>query len=55
MVRKLRKATGAYNTLNLVIPKALTELLGLVPNQEVDITLRGGKIIVAPIKETNEN
>lgn len=55
MIRKLRRSAKSNNTLYLVIPRALAELLEFKADQDVDVSLKGGKIIITPIEETNEN
>lgn len=50
MVRKLRQVTSDYGTLLLTMPKYLVEELGLKANQEVNIELKGKKIIISPLE-----
>lgn len=51
MRRKLRQVTSDYGTLLLTIPKYYVEELGLKANQEVEVSLKGKKIIVSLIEE----
>lgn len=54
MIKKFRKATSTADTLIITIPKFMIELLELSANQDVDVSLKGGKIILTPIKEELE-
>jgi len=51
MLRYLRKATSTSDSLVITIPKYIVEQLQLNENMEVDIEMRGKKIII----DTNVN
>ena len=50
MVRRLRQVTSDYGTLLLTIPKYLVEELHLTANQEVNVELKGKKIVISPLE-----
>ena len=51
MLRYVRKATTTSDSLVITIPKYIVEQLQLKDNQEVDVEMRGQKIII----DTNAN
>ena len=51
MRRKLRQVTSDYGTLLFTIPKYYVEELSLKANQEVEVELKGKKIIISLIEE----
>lgn len=51
MKRKLRKATSSSESLVLTIPRSFIELLELDANSEVDVELKGKKIIISKTEE----
>lgn len=54
MLRKLRNSASNSDSLFLTIPRNLVEILNLKQDQEVDISLKGSKIILSfDIKEKN--
>lgn len=46
MKRKLRKASAGSESLILTIPRSIIELLNLNANSEVDVELKGKKIVI---------
>ena len=46
MLRKLRKATSKSDSLSIIIPKYMVDELKLFPDKDVDINIRGTKIII---------
>lgn len=44
--KKLRALNSQSDSLYITIPKYLVDIIGLKPNQDVDILVRGSKIIV---------
>lgn len=51
MKRKLRKATSGSESLVLTIPRNFIELLELDADSEVDVELKGKKIIISKTEE----
>lgn len=51
MIRKLRNVSSNPNSLMVTIPRYIVELLNLTTNQEVDIEVKGKRIIIRPIEE----
>jgi antitoxin component of MazEF toxin-antitoxin module len=52
MIKKLRKISNNKDSLMITIPKFIVDLLELEANQDVDIELKGKKIIInTEIKE----
>lgn len=49
--RKLRKATSGSESLILTIPRSYIELLKLNADSEVDLELKGRKIIISKTEE----
>lgn len=46
MLRKLRRATAGSDSLTVVVPKYIVEELKLFPDKEIDISVKGTKIII---------
>lgn len=51
MKRKLRKATSGSESLILTIPRSFIELLELDADSEMDVELKGKKIIISKTEE----
>jgi len=46
MVKKLRKLTNTSDSLMITIPKFIVDILELKADEEVDIEMKGKKIII---------
>ena len=46
MIKKIRKLNNYNDSLYLTIPKYIVDLLKLEANQDIDIELKGKKIII---------
>lgn len=47
MIRNLRKVSTASDSLGITIPKYIVDILDLKPDDNVDIELKGSKIIIS--------
>jgi antitoxin component of MazEF toxin-antitoxin module len=47
MIRNLRKVSTASDSIGITIPKYIVDILNLNPDDEVDIELKGTKIIIS--------
>lgn len=48
MVRKLRKSSAGSESLIITIPRSMIELLRLKAQDEVEIEIKGKKIVITP-------
>lgn len=46
MIRSLRKVSTTSESLGITIPKYIVDILNLKPDDEIDIELKGTKIII---------
>ena len=46
MKRKLRKASSGSDSVVLTIPKSIIDLLDLTANSEVNVEVKGKKIVI---------
>lgn len=53
MIRKLRNVSSNPNSLMITIPRYIVEMLKLNANQDVEVELKGKKIIIQTIEENN--
>lgn len=53
MIRKLRNISSNPNSLMITIPRYIVEMLKLNANQDVEVELKGKKIIIQTIEENN--
>ena len=47
MIRSLRKVSTASDSIGITIPKYIVDILNLKPDDEIDIELKGTKIIIS--------
>lgn len=53
MIRKLRNVSSNPNSLMITIPRYIVEMLELNANQDVEVELKGKKIVIQRIKENS--
>lgn len=55
MKRKLRALNNVCDSIIITIPKYMVDILKLEPNMDIDIELKGKKIIINTDVETEES